>query len=141
VNGVLPYAVALAAALPATLATLGLWVGHSRLVDGDGVDSVFLAYVFLFVSLIFFVSVAANAGAIAVGQLAALVAPELGRPLTILAAGVLVVALCAWTQRGTFGWGRRSAPLSALPVALFAGADMLILAGGLSLLPHTSTGA
>ena len=135
------YGMAVAAAVPTTLAVLGLWVGYSCLVDGDSADSVFLSYVFLFGSLVFLVSAAANLAAVALEQLLFFIVPGLARTLATAAAGALVVGLCAWTQRGTFGWGRRSAPVSALPVALFAAADMLILFGGLSLLPHPSTGA
>ncbi len=129
------YAVALVAAVPTTLAVLGLWIGHSRVVDGDSVDSVFLSYVFLFVTLIFAVASVANLAAVAIGQGAALVSPDIARPVTVAAAGALVVALTAWTQRGTLG----AAPVSAVPIALFAGADMLILAGGLALLPSPLT--
>ncbi|URW76122.1 hypothetical protein M9980_02505 [Sphingomonas donggukensis] len=138
-TGLLAYPVALLAALPTTLCVLGLWVLHSRVVDGNSVDSVFLSFVFLFVTLIFCVSIVANLAAVAIGQVASLAAPRLGGWATIGAAGVLVCALCAWTQRGSGRLFAGPAPVSALPVALFALADMMILAGGLSLLPHPLT--
>lgn len=132
---VLAYLVAFGAALPTTLVVLGLWVAHSRVVDGDSVDSVFLAFVFLFVPLIFIVSAVANLAGVAVGQLVSIFDPTAATWIGVFAAGVLVGLLCAWTQRGKtglFGW---STPVSPLPVAMFCVADMLILAGGLQLLP------
>ncbi|MHA6722235.1 hypothetical protein [Sphingomonas sp. RS2018] len=132
----LAYPIALFAALPTTLAVLALWVGYARVVNGDPADSVFLALVFLFVPLVFFVSVVANLVALLVGRGVALVGAGAGDTVTIAAAGVLVVALCAWTQRGGGGMGRTSAPVSPGPVLLFALTDMTILAGGLSLLPR-----
>ena len=110
----LAYPIAIGAALPTTLVVLALWVVRSRLVDHDSVDSVLLPMIFLLVPLIFFVSHQ----------------PDLSSGL---AAGGLAALACVWTQRGTFG--RRSTPVSASAVVLLAVADMLILAGGLSLLP------
>lgn len=133
-SGLWPYAVAPLATLPTTLAVLALWVIHARVVDGNRIDSVLVPMIFLFVPLIFFVSLAANLGGTAIGHLAGAVLPMARPGVTIAAAGTLVGALCAWTQRGTFGWGRQSAPVSVGPVMLFALADMLILAGSLSLL-------
>jgi hypothetical protein len=136
VSYVLAYPIALGAALPTTLCVLALWVAHSRVVDKDPADTVFLAFVFLFVPLIFFVSAASNVAAVLIGQLAGLAAPSLRFWGTIGVAGVLVWCCCAWTQRGSGLFGG-VAPVSALPVALFGLADMLILAGGLCLLPST----
>ena len=131
----LAYPLALAAALPTTLAVLALWVAHARLADGYSADSVFLPFVFLFVTLIFLVSVLSNLAAVAAGQVAGLVAPSLEPWATVVTAGVLVWSGCAWTQRGSSGRGGRPAPVSSVPVALFCLTDMLILAGGLCLLP------
>lgn len=126
--------VALAASLPTVLATLALWTAHGRLVDGHPVDSVFLPLLFLFVPLIFFVSITSNVAAVLLGQLLALTVDDVAGWVTVVLAGALVVLLCAWTQRGV-GFGRVSAPVSPLPVALFALTDMLLLCAGLQLLP------
>jgi hypothetical protein len=137
VSLVLAMLVAVAAALPTTLCVLALWVAHARIVDGCSVDSVFLPLVFLFVPLIFFVSITANLVGVAIGHAALLVAYGAADAVTVGAAGALVVAGCAWTQRGGAGFGPTSAPVALLPVILFAVTDMLILAAGLYLLPRT----
>ena len=93
----LAYPIALIAAVPTTLCVLGLWVLHARFIDGNSVDSVFLPFVFLFVTLIFFVSIVANLAAVAIGQVASLAAPRLSGWATIGAAGVLV---CVRSVRG-----------------------------------------
>jgi hypothetical protein len=126
--------VALAASLPTTLITLGVWTGYGRLVDGHATDTVFLALVFLFVPLIFFVSIASNLAAVLLGQLLALTVDDVAGWVTVALAGALVVLLCAWTQRGV-GFGRISAPVSPLPVALFAAVNAVLLCAGLQLLP------
>ncbi|MFD1786398.1 hypothetical protein ACFSC3_02315 [Sphingomonas floccifaciens] len=129
----LAYPIAIAAALPTTLVVLALWVARSRLVDHDSVDSVLLPLIFLLVPLIFFVSIVGNVAGVAAGQVAGLVAPVAARLVAVLAAGAFCALACVWTQRGTFG--RRSTPVSGSAVVMLAVADMLILAGGLSLLP------
>jgi hypothetical protein len=138
VNALLAYPVALGAALPTTLAVLALWVAHARLVDGNSADSVFLSLVFLFVPLIFFVSALSNLLAVALGQLAGAVAADAQGWAAVAAAGVLVWCGCAWSQGGVIRTTRSTAPMSALPVALFALADMLILGGGLYLVAPQS---
>ncbi|KQN25719.1 hypothetical protein ASE86_05800 [Sphingomonas sp. Leaf33] len=132
----LAYPVAIGAAVPTTLVVLALWMLRAAVVDHDSVDSVFLPMVFLLVPLIFFVSIAGNVVGVLVGQIASIVAPMAARLVAVLAAGVVCAAACVWSQRGTFG--RRSNPVSASAVVLLAVADMLILAGGLSLLPGKS---
>ena len=129
----LAYPIAVAAALPTTLVVLALGVARARLVDHDSVDSVLLPMIFLLVPLIFLVSLVGNVAGVAAGQVAGLALPVAGRLVAVLAAGVCTALACIWTQRGTFG--RRSNPVSASAVVLLAVADMLILAGGLSLLP------
>ena len=133
----LAYLIALGAALPTTLVVLALWVGHSRVIDGNSADSVFLSFVFLFVPLIFFVSTVSNLVAVAVGQFAGLIVPGAEAWSATAAAGVLVWCCCAWTQGRVFRLTRASAPVSALPVALFSVADMLILGGGLHVLAQS----
>jgi hypothetical protein len=135
-TALLAYPVALAAALPTTLLVLALWVAHARLVDGNSADSVFWSFVFLFVPLIFAVSMFSNLLAVALGQLAHLIVPGFAGRTMIVAAGVLVWCGCAWTQGGIIRTARASAPVSAVPVALFCVTDMLILGGGLHLLPQ-----
>lgn len=134
-NLALAYPIAIGATLLTTLSVLALWVLHSRVVDHDRVDSVLLSYIFLFVPLIFFVSTFSNVVAVTLGQLAALVAPSLARWGAVGAAGVLVWLACGWSQRGLAGFTRSPPPMSIVPVMLFCLTDMLILAGGLSLIP------
>ena len=133
-TSLLAYPVAIGAALPTTLLVLALWVAHARVLDGDSADSVFLSFVFLFMPLIFFVSLVSNLAAVVIGHAVGLFVPGADGWVTIAAAGVLVWACCAWTQGGMIRMARSAGPVSAVPVALFGIADMLILAGGLHLL-------
>jgi hypothetical protein len=125
---------ALLASLPTVLLSLGLWTGYGRLVDGDRLETLLLPLIFLFVPLIFFVSITSNLAAVLLGQLLALTIDDVAGWVTVALAGALVVVLCAWTQRGV-GFGRTSAPVAPLPVALFALADMFFLYAALQLLP------
>ena len=130
----LAYPIAFAAAVPTTLLVLALWVLHARIVGGNSADSVFLSFVFLFVTLIFCVSALSNLIAVALAQVAGLIVPGVESWTAIGAAGVLVWCGCAWTQGGIARLVRAPPPVSPLPVALFSLADMLILGGSLHLL-------
>jgi hypothetical protein len=137
VSALIACLVAVGAALPTTLVVLALWVAHARVIDGNSADSVFLSFVFLFLPLIFFVSTFSNLVAVAIGQAAGLITPGVEAWVATAAAGVLIWCCCAWTQGGVIRLTRASAPVSALPVALFSLADMLILGSGLHLLAQS----
>ena len=133
----LAYLIALGSAVPTTLVVMALWVTHARVIDGNSADSVFLSFVFLFMPLIFFVATLSNLAAVTIGLVAGLIAPELWVLAASAAAGVLVWCCCAWTQGRVIRLTRASAPVSALPVALFSLADMAILGSGLQLLARS----
>lgn len=132
------FGIGAAAALPTTLAVLALTVLRAGVAGHERADAVLLPYIFLMVPLVFFVSLASNLFAVALGQGVALAVPGHAHYVTTLCAGAAVVLASLWTQRGTFVRGRPAAPLDPVAIALFAATDMAILAGGLALAGATS---